>query len=106
MYDWRLACNYCSMCNVPGDDCGAPLEKDMKIWRMVEAGLIICPWFKPLPGERVGKAVYLVDGDSNPASSRNPVIVKELKKLGYRECSFNEWRAAEMAQSVRKKELR
>jgi len=106
MYNWELACRYCAMCNVPGEDCGAPLEKNMKLWRMVKTGLIVCPWFKPLSGERMGNVVYLVDNNSNPVSSRNPVVVKELKKLGYRECSFGEWRAAEMAQNIKKKEAK
>ena len=53
----------------------------------------------------MGNVVYLVDNNSNPPS-RNPVVVKELKKLGYRECSFGEWRAAEMAQNTKKKEAK
>ncbi len=105
-YDWRLACRYCSECDTPEEDCGAPIEKHMDKWQAVTAGLIICPWFKPLVGKRKGKLVHMINNDNTPISSQNPVIVAELKKLGYRECTFGQWRAADMAQSAKKKEAR
>lgn len=101
MTSWQSVCEWCSRCDAPGEDCSAPLEKNMKKWLMVADGLIVCPWFMPFVGERVGRQVYMVNSDNAPASSRNPVIVNELRKLGYRECSFGEWRSAEITRRTR-----